>query len=86
MTPQGKNAARHKTLMASVAGVALAVLLSGPGVFKAANMPTFTGSAVAAETMLAAVRLRRHRRQGEAGSDLGTRPHGCREVREPRRQ
>ena len=38
--------------MASVAGVALAVLLSGPGVFKAANT-SFTGSAVAAETMLA---------------------------------
>ena len=39
--------------MASVAGVALAVLLAGPGVVKVANTSAFTGSAVAAESMLA---------------------------------
>ena len=33
-----------------------------------------------------AFRLCRHRRQGEAGGDLGARPHGRREDREPRRQ
>jgi serine protease Do len=44
--------ARRVTLMASVAGVGLAVLLAGPGVFQSMTSPAFTGSALAAETML----------------------------------
>jgi serine protease Do len=44
--------ARRVTLMASVAGVGLAVLLAGPGVFHSMTTPAFTGSALAAETML----------------------------------
>jgi serine protease Do len=47
-----KLSARRVTLMASVAGVGLAVLLAGPGAFRATT-PAFTGSAIAAENMLA---------------------------------
>jgi serine protease Do len=47
-----KLSARRITLMASVAGVGLAVLLAGPGAFHATT-PAFTGSAIAAENMLA---------------------------------
>ncbi len=46
-----KLSARRVTLMASVAGIGLAVLLAGPGVFRATSTPGFTGSAIAAETM-----------------------------------
>jgi serine protease Do len=47
-----KLSTRRVTLMASVAGIGLAVLLAGPGVFHAVNTPGWTGSAFAAETML----------------------------------
>jgi serine protease Do len=40
------------TLMASVAGIGLAVLLTGPGAFRTTNSPGWTSSALAAETML----------------------------------
>src|SRR5208283_1008748 len=46
-----KLSARRVTLMASVAGVGLAVLLAGPGVFRS-NLSGWTGSAIAAENML----------------------------------
>src|SRR5271169_3857924 len=48
-----KLSARRVTLMASVAGIGLAVLLVGPGAFRATSTPGFTGSAIAAENMLA---------------------------------
>jgi serine protease Do len=48
-----KLSARRVTLMASVAGIGLAVLLAGPGAFRATSTPGFTGSAIAAENMLA---------------------------------
>ena len=48
-----KLSARRVTLMASVAGIGLAVLLAGPGVFRATSTPGFTGSAIAAENLLA---------------------------------
>jgi serine protease Do len=48
-----KLSARRVTLMASVAGIGLAVLLAGPGAFRATSTPGFTGSASAAENMLA---------------------------------
>ena len=38
--------------MASVAGLGLAVLLTGPGAFRAVNGPAWTGTALAAENML----------------------------------
>jgi serine protease Do len=38
--------------MASVAGIGLAVLLTGPGAFRTTNSPGWTSSALAAETML----------------------------------
>jgi serine protease Do len=44
--------ARRVTLMASVAGLGLAVLLTGPSAFRAVNGPAWTGTAVAAENML----------------------------------
>src|SRR5271168_1684905 len=44
--------ARRVTLMASVAGIGLAVLLTGPGAFRTTNSPGWTSSALAAETML----------------------------------
>jgi serine protease Do len=44
--------ARRVTLMASVAGLGLAVLLTGPGAFRAVNGPAWTGTALAAENML----------------------------------
>jgi serine protease Do len=44
--------ARRVTLMASVAGLGLAVLLVGPGAFRAVNGPAWTGTALAAENML----------------------------------
>jgi serine protease Do len=47
-----KLSARRVTLMASVAGVGLAVLLAGPGAFHNMSTPAWTGSALAAETML----------------------------------
>ncbi len=47
-----KLSARRVTLMASVAGVGLAVLLAGPGAFHTMSTPAWTGSALAAETML----------------------------------
>jgi serine protease Do len=47
-----KLSARRVTLMASVAGVGLAVLLAGPGVFRNTNTTGWTGSAIAAENML----------------------------------
>jgi len=47
-----KLSARRVTLMASVAGVGLAVLLAGPGVFRSTNPSGWTGSAIAAENML----------------------------------
>jgi serine protease Do len=46
-----KLSARRVSLMASVAGVGLAVLLVGPGAFHTMNMPGWTGSALAAETV-----------------------------------
>ena len=49
---QKKLSARHVTLMASVAGVSLAILLAGPGAFRATNPPGWTGSAIAAENTL----------------------------------
>src|SRR5271163_2348768 len=49
--PPNRLSARRVTLMASVAGIGLAVLLAGPGVFRATSTPGFTGSAIAAETM-----------------------------------
>jgi serine protease Do len=48
-----KLSARRVTLMASVAGIGLAVLLAGPGAFRATSTPGFTGSAIAAESVLA---------------------------------
>ena len=39
--------------MASVAGVSLAILLAGPGAFRATSTPGWTGSAIAAENILA---------------------------------
>jgi serine protease Do len=48
-----KLSARRVTLMASVAGIGLAVLLAGPGAFRATSTPGFTGSAIAAENLLA---------------------------------
>jgi serine protease Do len=47
-----KLSARRVTLMASVAGVGLAVLLAGPGVFRSTNPSGWTASAIAAENML----------------------------------
>jgi serine protease Do len=47
-----KISARRLTLMASVAGIGLAVLLVGPGAFHTMNPPGWTSSALAAETML----------------------------------
>src|SRR3984885_2507583 len=44
--------ARRVTLMASVAGLGLAVLLTGPSAFRAVNGPAWTNTAVAAENML----------------------------------
>jgi serine protease Do len=44
--------ARRVTLMASVAGLGLAVLLTGPSAFRAVNGPAWTGTAVAAENMV----------------------------------
>jgi serine protease Do len=44
--------ARRVTLMASVAGLGLAVLLTGPSAFRAVNGPAWTGAAVAAENMV----------------------------------
>jgi serine protease Do len=44
------SAVRRATLMGSVAGVSLAVLLAGSGVFQSVQLPTWTGSAFAAET------------------------------------
>src|SRR5271170_3973133 len=44
--------ARRVTLMASVAGIGLAVLLTGPGAFRTTNSPGWTSSALAAETIL----------------------------------
>jgi serine protease Do len=44
--------ARRVTLMASVAGLGLAVLLTGPSAFRAVNGPAWTGTALAAENML----------------------------------
>jgi serine protease Do len=47
-----KLSARRVTLMASVAGIGLAVLVVGPGGFRTMNTPGWTGSALAAETSL----------------------------------
>jgi serine protease Do len=47
-----KLSARRVTLMASVAGLGLAVLLTGPSAFRAVNGPAWTSTAVAAENML----------------------------------
>src|SRR5258708_12725294 len=44
--------ARRVTLMASVAGIGLAVLLVGPGAFRTTNTTGWTGAAIAAENML----------------------------------
>ncbi len=44
--------ARRVTLMASVAGLGLAVLLTGPSAFRAVNGPAWTSTAVAAENMV----------------------------------
>jgi serine protease Do len=44
--------ARRVTLMASVAGLGLAVMLTGPSAFRAVNGPAWTNTAVAAENML----------------------------------
>jgi serine protease Do len=43
--------ARRVTLMASVAGLGLVALLTGPGVLHSMNTPAWTSSALAAETM-----------------------------------
>src|SRR5277367_4872736 len=51
-TPPNRLSARRVTLMASVAGLGLAVLLVGPSAFHAINGPGLTTSALAAETML----------------------------------
>jgi serine protease Do len=47
-----RASARRVTLMASVAGLGLAVLLTGPSAFRAVNGPAWTGTAFAAENML----------------------------------
>ena len=47
-----RASARRVTLMASVAGLGLAVLLTGPSAFRAVNGPAWTGTALAAENML----------------------------------
>jgi serine protease Do len=47
-----KLSARRVTLMASVAGLGLAVLLTGPSAFRAVNGPAWTNTAVAAENMV----------------------------------
>jgi serine protease Do len=44
--------ARRVTLMASVAGLGLAVMLTGPSAFRAVNGPAWTNTAVAAENMV----------------------------------
>jgi serine protease Do len=44
--------ARRVTLMASVAGIGLAVFLAGPGAFHSMSTPGWTASALAAEAML----------------------------------
>src|SRR5277367_2200150 len=51
-TPPNRLSARRVTLMASVAGLGLAVLLTGPSAFHAINGPGLTTSALAAETMM----------------------------------
>jgi serine protease Do len=47
-----KRSARRITLMTSVACAGLAILLAGPGTFRATNMSSWATSAVAAENML----------------------------------
>jgi serine protease Do len=47
-----RHSARRVTLMASVAGLGLAVLLTGPSAFRAVNGPAWMNTAVAAESML----------------------------------
>jgi serine protease Do len=47
-----KLSARRITLMASVAGIGLAVLLAGPGAFHSMNTPGWTASALAAEAAM----------------------------------
>jgi serine protease Do len=44
--------ARRITLMASVAGIGLAVLFAGPGALRSMSTPGWTSSALAAESML----------------------------------
>jgi serine protease Do len=53
MTQNHSNrlSARRVTLMASVAGLGLVALLTGPGVLHSMNTPAWTSSALAAETM-----------------------------------
>jgi serine protease Do len=47
-----KRSARRVILMTSVACAGLAILLAGPGAFRATNMPSWATSAIAAETVL----------------------------------
>src|SRR5208282_6622813 len=47
-----KLSARRVTLMASVAGIGLAVILVGPGAFRTMNTPGWTASALAAEAAM----------------------------------
>ena len=88
--PHNETPTKHKiltprklTLLASVAAVGAAVLIAGPGNFSSSNFAA-TQPAQAAEqtaplagmpTAGADDRLRRSRRQGEAGGDLGARAH-----------
>jgi serine protease Do len=52
MTQNPKNASpgRRATLMGSVAGIGLAILLAGSGAFQSIHSPSWSGSALAAET------------------------------------
>ena len=64
---------RRLTLLASVAGLSMAVLAVGPGGYRPFNLPAWTASANAAETVQNAARLRRPRREGQTGRDIGPR-------------
>ena len=64
---------RRLTLLASAAGLSMAILLVGPGGYRPFNLPAFTASAHAAEDGANPCRLRRPRRQGKARRHIGSR-------------
>ena len=64
---------RRLTLLASAAGLSMAVLLAGPGGYRPFNLPAWTASAHAAETGASPRGLRRSRRQGQTRGHIGPR-------------